>query len=75
MLNSIHDYQQEIKKRESGGEANETMGTDEELAQNLEEDERRVKSYMGLSNKTMELFKLFTKEVLEDLFYLKLLID
>ena len=63
LLNSIHDYQQEIKKRESGGEANETMGTDEELAQNLEEDERRVKSYMGLSNKTMELFKLFTKEV------------
>lgn len=63
LLNSIHDYQQEIKKRESGGEENESMGTNEELANHLEEDELRVKSYMGLSNKTMELFKLFTKEV------------
>lgn len=62
-LNSIHDYQQELKKRQAHGEADETMGTDEELANKLEEDERKVKSYMGLSNKTMELFKLFTEEV------------
>ncbi|EMG49149.1 UFD2 E4 ubiquitin-protein ligase UFD2 [Candida maltosa Xu316] len=64
LLNSIHNYQQELKKRESGsGEADESMGTDDELRNNLEEAEQRVKSYMGLSNKTMELFKLFTKEV------------
>lgn len=62
-LNSIHDLQQELKKRQAQGEADETMGTDEELSNNLEENERKVKSYMGLSNKTMELFKLFTEEV------------
>ncbi|KAG7663077.1 ufd2 [[Candida] subhashii] len=64
LLNSIHDYQQELKKRQRGSTPNEELGTtDEELADNLQSSEERAKSYMGLSNKTMELFKLFTKEV------------
>ncbi|KAK6205368.1 ubiquitin elongating factor core-domain-containing protein [Scheffersomyces amazonensis] len=62
-LNLIHDYQQEIKKRLEGQEKNEELGNDEELQQKLESSEKKAKSYMGLSNKTMELFKLFTKEV------------
>ncbi|RLV89341.1 E4 ubiquitin-protein ligase UFD2 [Spathaspora sp. JA1] len=62
VLNEIHDIQQELKTRQiSPGD--ETRGTNEELASNLETLESRAKSYMGLSNKTMELFKLFTKEV------------
>lgn len=62
-LNSIHKYQQETKRRQLGQEANAELGTDEELAENLSRSERTAKLYMGLSNKTMELFKLFTKEV------------
>lgn len=63
-LNSIHKYQQEIKKRESGQPGNEEeLGTTDEILKNLEASERHAKSYMGLCNKTMELFKLFTKEV------------
>ncbi|ODV77076.1 uncharacterized protein CANTADRAFT_92221 [Suhomyces tanzawaensis NRRL Y-17324] len=62
-LNAIHKYQQEIKRRAIGEDLNEELGSDEELAGNLESAERKAKSYMGLSNKTMELFKLFTKEV------------
>lgn len=63
-LNLIHKHQQEIRKRQNGGEADtETFGTDEELNGNLESAEKKAKSYMGLTNKTMELFKLFTKLV------------
>lgn len=63
-LNLIHNFQQELKRRTiGGGEPNTELGTDEELAENLSSAERKAKSYMGLSNKTMELFKLFTKEV------------
>ncbi|KAK6463078.1 putative uniquitin chain assembly factor [Scheffersomyces coipomensis] len=64
-LNLIHDYQQEIKNRASNAEysANEELGNDEELQEKLQSSEKKAKSYMGLSNKTMELFKLFTKEV------------
>lgn len=62
-LNSIHKYQQESKRRHQGQEADTELGTDEELAENLSQSERTAKLYMGLSNKTMELFKLFTKEV------------
>ncbi|CAI5758568.1 unnamed protein product [Candida verbasci] len=62
LLNSIHNYQSEIKTRQLGNSPNEELGTDEELAKNLSADESRVKTYMQLSNKTMELFKLFTKE-------------
>ncbi|KAI5948688.1 ufd2 [Candida theae] len=63
LLNSIHDYQVEVKRRQTGNEPNEEMGNDETLNSNLEGDERRVKSLIALSNETMELFKLFTKEV------------
>lgn len=66
-LNAIHNYQQELKRRQLGqsneDENNEEYGSNDELLKNLESSERKAKSYMGLSNKTMELFKLFTKEV------------
>ncbi|CUM67672.1 uncharacterized protein PRCAT00005374001 [Priceomyces carsonii] len=62
-LNSIHDYQQELRKRKDTESENEEFGTTEELSNNLSSSERKAKSYMGLTNKTMELFKLFTKEV------------
>lgn len=61
-LNKIHNLQVEIANRKQG-QTNEELGTDEELEKNLLAAERTAKSYMGLSNKTMELFKLFTKEV------------
>ncbi|EGW31418.1 uncharacterized protein SPAPADRAFT_51435 [Spathaspora passalidarum NRRL Y-27907] len=62
VLNEIHNVQQELKKRLTSP-GDESMGTDEELEGNLDSLESRAKSYMSLSNKTMELFKLFTKEV------------
>lgn len=63
-LNQIHKYQQELKKRQAGAEPDtDSFGNDEELNGNLESAERKAKSYMGLTNKTMELFKLFTKLV------------
>ena len=62
-LNSIHTYQVELKRRAVGEEPNEELGNDEELAKKLEQAERFTKSEMGLCNKTIELFKLFTKEV------------
>ncbi|KAI5960985.1 ufd2 [Candida pseudojiufengensis] len=63
LLNSIHNYQVEQNRRRQGQEPNEELGNDESLNDNLEGEERRVKSLIGLSNETMELFKLFTKEV------------
>lgn len=63
-LNLIHKYQQEIKSRAQGHPHNEEeFGNDEELAGKLLTAERKTKSEMGLTNKTMELFKLFTKDV------------
>ncbi|KAI3404279.2 ufd2 [Candida oxycetoniae] len=63
LLNSIHDYQVEMKRRLVGEPTNEEMGSTEELSNNLESAEKRAKSLMSLSNKTIELFKLFTREV------------
>ncbi|KAI5952552.1 ufd2 [Candida jiufengensis] len=63
LLNSIHNFQVEQNRRRQGQEPNEELGNDETLNDNLESEERRVKSLIGLSNETMELFKLFTKEV------------
>ncbi|CAK9439114.1 uncharacterized protein LODBEIA_P33380 [Lodderomyces beijingensis] len=63
LLNSIHDYQVEIKRRLAGDPENEELGSTEELNGNLESAEKRAKSLMSLSNKTIELFKLFTREV------------
>lgn len=62
-LNKIHNYQKEKRARALGQQPNEEFGTDEELAGKLESSERTTKSYMQLSNKTMQLFNLFTKEV------------
>ena len=65
-LNSIHKFQRELNSREQGNEANEEeFGTTEELEKNLQENERRAKSLMGLANQTMMLFKLFTEQVPE----------
>lgn len=60
-LNLIHKYQQELKRRLGGAAGDtETFGTDDELSRNLESAEGKAKSFMGLTNKTMELFKLFS---------------
>ncbi|KAG2731032.1 hypothetical protein G9P44_006181 [Scheffersomyces stipitis] len=61
-LEKIHDCQVELKNRQQG-QTNEELGTDEELSNKLTSAERTAKSYMGLTTKTMQLFKLFTKEV------------
>lgn len=65
-LNSIHNMQEELKKREGGAEANESeFGTTEELQENLLSSELKAKSYVGLANQTMMLFTLFTEQVPE----------
>ncbi|OBA24255.1 hypothetical protein METBIDRAFT_77088 [Metschnikowia bicuspidata var. bicuspidata NRRL YB-4993] len=65
-LNNIHKFQVEMEKRESGGESNEEVfGTTEELEKELQSAEKKAKSYMGLANQTMMLFKLFTEQVPE----------
>lgn len=62
-LNLIHDYQVETKKRTRGLPAQtDEYGNDEELGNNLSMSERKARTYVSLSNKTMELFKLFTKQ-------------
>lgn len=62
-LNAIHDMEVESRSRAQGKEPNAEMGTDAELAKNLQSSERKASSYVSLSNKTMELFQLFTKEL------------
>ncbi|EGV62419.1 Ubiquitin conjugation factor E4 [Yamadazyma tenuis] len=63
-LNSIHNFQQEIKRRQGGQPGDEQeFGSTDDLLKNLQSSEKKAESYMGLSNKTMELFKLFTKHV------------
>lgn len=62
-LNSIHKCQQELKRRQAGQPENEEMGSTDEILKKLETSEKTAKSYLGLSNNTMELFKLFTEEV------------
>lgn len=65
-LNTIHNMQVELKEREAGSEGNtDEFGTTEELQGNLLTEESKAKSYMGLANQTMKLFKLFTKQVPE----------
>ncbi|KAF3991299.1 hypothetical protein FT663_02800 [Candidozyma haemuli var. vulneris] len=65
-LNSIHNLQVEFNAREAGSEGNtDEFGTTEELESNLSTEESKAKSYMGLANQTMKLFKLFTKQVPE----------
>lgn len=65
-LNSIHNLQVELNAREAGSEGNtDEFGTTEELEGNLLTEESKAKSYMGLANQTMKLFKLFTKQVPE----------
>ncbi|CAN3476366.1 E4 ubiquitin-protein ligase Ufd2p [Diutina catenulata] len=62
-LAQIHTLQVETRKRAQGQPADDELGTDDEVAQNLEQAERTARSYSGLANKTIELFKLFTREV------------
>lgn len=65
-LNAIHNMQVEMNARERGSEGDtEEFGTTQELEGNLQTEEQKAKSYMGLSNQTMRLFKLFTKQVPE----------
>lgn len=65
-LNAIHNMQVELRSREAGSEGNtDEFGSTEELQSNLLTEESKAKSYMGLANQTMKLFKLFTKQVPE----------
>ncbi|QEL63171.1 hypothetical protein CJJ09_005367 [Candidozyma auris] len=65
-LNAIHNMQVELRSREAGSEGNtDEFGSTEELQSNLSTEESKAKSYMGLANQTMKLFKLFTKQVPE----------
>lgn len=65
-LNNIHQCQEEVKKLLVAGE---TEGADantlQEVNGRLQEAEKKAKSYMGLANQTMMLFKLFTEQVPE----------
>lgn len=60
-LINIHNYQKELHRRAKGFQP-ETPDTDEELTKKLQDSERMAKSYVQLSNKTITLFNLFTKE-------------
>lgn len=60
-LTEVHDLQVETDVRSRGGAASREED-DNQLAESLSKAEDQAKSYMGLSNKTIELFKLFTKE-------------
>lgn len=63
-LAQIHNLQVELTNRErTGSEEGAMEGTTDELVQRLEGIERQSSSYVQLSNKTMDLFLLFTKEV------------
>lgn len=60
-LHTIGACQREISNRARGGQP--TMEeNDEELGKKLAESERMAKSFVQLSNKTVKLFNLFTKE-------------
>ncbi|ODQ78526.1 hypothetical protein BABINDRAFT_9297 [Babjeviella inositovora NRRL Y-12698] len=65
-LSEIHNLQSELARRANSQSAlaNPPMeGTDDELNERLDSVERQSKNYVQLSNKTLELFKLFTSEV------------
>lgn len=61
-VNLIHDYQIELKQRRENN-INSDYGTDDELNQKLTTSEKKAKTYLDLSNKTIKICKLFTKEV------------
>lgn len=62
-LHTIHSCQKEISKRSKGiTTGNHSEESDEELNKKLQESERMAKSFVQLSNKTILLFNLFTRE-------------
>lgn len=68
-LHTIHRCQKELSNRKKGiktnnqgGEEDESNESDEDLVKKLQESERMAKSFVQLSNKTILLFNLFTKE-------------
>ncbi|OBA22464.1 hypothetical protein METBIDRAFT_77852 [Metschnikowia bicuspidata var. bicuspidata NRRL YB-4993] len=65
-FSNIHKLQVKMRKRRSDCESDEEVfGTRRELWNELQSAEKNVKSYMGLANQTMTLFKLFTEQVPE----------
>ncbi|VEU23843.1 DEKNAAC104900 [Brettanomyces naardenensis] len=60
-LHTIGTCQREIEHRQKGGQPT-NDDSDEELKKKLEDSERMAKSFVQLSNKTVLLFDLFTKE-------------
>ncbi|KAH3671907.1 hypothetical protein OGAPHI_000093 [Ogataea philodendri] len=61
-LQTIGNCQREIASRQKGN-APTTEETDEDLTKKLQDSERMAKSLVQLSNKTIQLFDLFTKEI------------
>lgn len=60
-LHTIHACQKELTNRSRGIKTTNDE-SDEDLAKKLQESERMAKSFVQLSNKTILLFNLFTKE-------------
>jgi len=62
-LAEVHSIQTEFNFRKSSGGAINMEGTIEELTSRLNSAENQAKSFCGLSNKSIDLFGLFTQEV------------
>lgn len=68
-LSKIHHLTNEIEKRASSGNLETALNPEfeglsyEELNSRLSGSERQARSFIGLSNKTIELFDLFTQKV------------
>ncbi|GMM46732.1 ubiquitin-ubiquitin ligase [Pichia kluyveri] len=60
-LHTIHNCQKELNLR-SRGVKTDNEESDEDINKKLQESERMAKSFVQLSNKTILLFNLFTKE-------------
>ncbi|KAH3664421.1 hypothetical protein WICMUC_005806 [Wickerhamomyces mucosus] len=60
-LSEVHIVQNELEFRAKG--VTNLEGTDEELQKRLSSAESQAKSYVGLANKSIDLFGLFTKDI------------
>ncbi|KAG7828990.1 hypothetical protein KL920_002783 [Ogataea angusta] len=72
-LHTIGTCQREIASRKKGNPPA-TEESDEDLNKKLQESERMAKSLVQLSNKTIQLFDLFTKEI-PSAFYIVEIVD
>lgn len=61
-LSDVHSFQIELETRTKTSVSN-LEGTDDEIRQRLSSAESSAKSYVGLANKSIDLFSIFTKDV------------